>query len=122
MIYCLVKSGAPTDQNRNFDGDPPDVSHKNLVWMPYTRVPDPAFDPRTHRILPPQKAIQGDNVVESRAVIALTQQEIDDRDDAEVTSAVAVIKPLIMALNDGSFAPASNYTNAQLRQIIKDHR
>lgn len=122
MMHCLVKSGASTDHIRNFDGDPPDVSHKNLLWMPYIREPDPAFDRRTHRILPPLKAIQGDNVVESRAVIALTQQEIDDRDASEVTSALAVIKPLIMALNDGSFAPASNYTNAQLRQIIKDHR
>ncbi len=123
-IYIRVDNGVPSDRTHDFpDDDPPILaSVKKMVWFKYIKEPAPNYDVRTHKLAPAQKVISGDTVTESRAVEALTQQEIDDRDNGEIDHFMRLMKPVVLALNDGTFVPGSNYTNTQMRAIIKAHR
>ena len=123
-IYIRVDDGVPSSKLYDFpDDDPPVLAPvKKMVWFKYVKTPNPAFDPRTHKLGPSQKVIFDDTVTESSAVIKLTSQEITKRDNGEIDTFMRVMKPLVLALNDGTFVPGSNYTNAQMRAIIKAHR
>lgn len=54
------------------------------------------------------------------AYVPPTQDEINDEIYDQLTQQNKVLKALIMALNDGTFVPGSNYTNAQIKQGIKN--
>jgi hypothetical protein len=57
------------------------------MWRPYTRTPDPAFDPATHKLVDDPRVIADDGVTDSRSVVALTQQEIDDAaEEADISN------------------------------------
>jgi len=45
--------------------------------------------------------------------------EMERERKADVSKVDPFLKALVLALNDGSLVPGSNYTNQQLKQIIK---
>lgn len=46
-LYALVQSGE-VQRTKEFDGSPPDVSHKGFQWLPVVDGAQPAYDPMTH--------------------------------------------------------------------------
>lgn len=62
-----------------FTGPPPDVSHKDLVWLPFTPVLPPNYDPATQVREGPSYVVDipGNSVTQGWRVRAKTQQELD---------------------------------------------
>jgi len=68
-------------------------------------------------------------VITDDVVTLMSQAERDSVDLAEAetvknnlsTNLDRALKALIRSLNDGTFVPASGYTNPAIKQIIKDH-
>jgi len=56
-------------------------------------------------------------------IIDKSQAELDadaeQEKDKKAGNLDPILKALVLALNDGSLVPGSNYTNQQLKQIIK---
>jgi hypothetical protein len=50
-----------------------------------------------------------------------TDKELRDDKDGEVLNRLRFLKPLINALNDGTFVPGQNLTDAKLKKLLKDH-
>ena len=50
-----------------------------------------------------------------------TAEELDAEKDRSATDNFNMFKPLIMALNDGSFVPDSDYTVDQIKAKLKAH-
>ena len=50
-----------------------------------------------------------------------TAKELNSEKDGEVLDKLRILKPLIKALNDGTFVPGQNLTDAKLKKLIKDH-
>ena len=50
-----------------------------------------------------------------------TAKELNSEKDGEVLYRLGILNPLIKALNDGTFVPGQNLTNAKLKKLIKDH-
>jgi len=48
-----------------------------------------------------------------------SRENTEEVNNLLIASDRKLIKAIILALNDGSFIPGSNYTNAQLKAIIK---
>jgi len=48
-----------------------------------------------------------------------TAKELSSEKDGEVLDRLEILNPLIKALNDGTFVPGSNYTNAQIKAKLK---
>ena len=54
-------------------------------------------------------------------VRAKTAKELNSEKDGEVLNKLRIMKPLIKALNDGTFVPGQNLTDAKLKKLLKDH-
>ena len=50
-----------------------------------------------------------------------TAKELNSEKDSEVLYRLGILNPLIKALNDGTFVPGQNLTDAKLKKLIKDH-
>ena len=50
-----------------------------------------------------------------------TAKELNSEKDGEVLDRLKILKPLIKALNDGTFVPGQNLTDAKLKKLLKDH-
>lgn len=50
---------------------------------------------------------------------AVDAAEIDAQKDSLSTNIDRVVKALILSINDGSFIPNTNYTNLEIKNIIK---
>ena len=50
-----------------------------------------------------------------------TAKELNSEKDGEVLDKLRILKPLIKALNDGTFVPGQNLTDAKLKKLLKDH-
>ena len=50
-----------------------------------------------------------------------TVKELNSEKDGEVLDKLRILNPLIKALNDGTFVPGQNLTDAKLKKLIKDH-
>ena len=50
-----------------------------------------------------------------------TAKELNSEKDGEVLNKLRILNPLIKALNDGTFVPGQNLTDAKLKKLIKDH-
>ena len=50
-----------------------------------------------------------------------TVKELNSEKDGEVLYRLKILNPLIKALNDGTFVPGQNLTDAKLKKLIKDH-
>ena len=51
-----------------------------------------------------------------------TEQELEDEKGREASTDFAGMKSLINSLNDGSFIPDSDYTEAEIKDILKAQR
>ena len=50
-----------------------------------------------------------------------TAKELSSEKDSEVLYRLEILNPLIKALNDGTFVPGQNLTDAKLKKLLKDH-
>jgi len=50
-----------------------------------------------------------------------TAKELNLEKDGEVLYRLGILNPLIKALNDGTFVPGQNLTDAKLKKLLKDH-
>ena len=50
-----------------------------------------------------------------------TVKELNSEKDGEVLDRLRILNPLIKALNDGTFVPGQNLTDAKLKKLLKDH-
>jgi len=98
---------------------------KALGWLPVV-LTNPPFDSETQVRTGPIGGQVGDVVTGNADSVDVifsvrdkTAQELDDEKDAEAGQQLKTLKALGLALNDGSFVPGSNYTNTQLKAIIK---
>lgn len=110
------------DGDRRFrSGEPPVLKpEKGLRWLPII-VTNPTYDGNTQVKEGPVVTVNATDVTRVWTVRDKTAQELDEQKDREAINALRTVKPLIMALNDGSFVPGSNYTNGQMKAILKAH-
>ena len=50
-----------------------------------------------------------------------TAEELNSEKDGEVLERLRILKPLIKALNDGTFVLGQNLTDDKLKKLLKDH-
>ena len=98
---------------------------KDIGWLPVI-LTDPDFDPNTQVRSGPVGGQVGDSIPTNADDVSIvysvrnkTAQELDDEKDDRAAEQLQSLKALVLALNDGSFVPGSNHTNAQLKAIIK---
>jgi hypothetical protein len=82
MIYNLRFDDVLTDKLRELE-TPPDVSHKNMYWLPFIDERNPVYDPETHKLSPLERLVEGGNSVWRRTPVALTAQELADKQTAD---------------------------------------
>ena len=102
-----------------------DAELKAIGWLPVILI-NPAFDDATQIKTGPiggqlgdAVSVNADDVTVEFTVRNKTAQELDDEKDEQASNQLESLKALVLALNDGSFVPGSNHTNAQLKAIIK---
>ena len=100
-------------------------------YFPFANTPD--YSLVNWIINPDLAAIEGFPpkywIIAGDTVTLMSPAERDSVDLVEVetiknnlsTNLDRVLKALIISLNDGTFIPASGYTNPVIKQIIKDH-
>jgi hypothetical protein len=98
---------------------------KNIGWLPVNYV-NKTYDAATQVRTGPAGGQLGDNVSGdivdiTYTVTNKTASEIDAEKDVVVESILqnVVVAAVVSALNDGTFIPGSNYTEAQLAALIK---
>jgi hypothetical protein len=126
-LYVLLQNSDDSileevDGDKRFrSGTPPTLRpEKGMRWLPIT-ITNPAHDGTTQVKEGPVLTINADNVTRVWTVRDKTAQELDEIENDRTLHKLNLLKPLIKALNDGSFVPGSNHTNAQLKAIIKSH-
>ena len=90
--YALVKNGAVVDSKTLTDAEAAEFKPREIngvpMWRPYIRTADPAFDPAIEKLVDDPRVITDTDVTDSRSKVALTQQEIDDNQEANDLSAL----------------------------------
>ena len=126
-MYALIQTSTSdikevVDGNKRFrSGNPPTLNPaKDLHWLPFTKV-QPTYDSKTQVRTGPVEEVTAKEVTQTWTVRDKTAQEIDADVDDQAAAGVRTLKPLIMALNDGTFVLGQNYSNAQMKAIIKAH-
>ena len=101
-------------------GVPPVLkSEKGLRWLDLVVV-DPAQD--VDQIKEgPTVDITDTTYTRTWTVRAKTAKELNSEKDGEVLDRLRIMNPLIKALNDGTFVPGQNLTDAKLKKLLKDH-
>lgn len=88
--YALILTDTLTDTGKryDFDGTPPDLSHKNppMKLVPVVVSPDPAFDPAAEKLQRAADVITLTELTESQEVVAKTAQEQADYADQQDSS------------------------------------
>jgi hypothetical protein len=99
-------------------GTPPVLkSEKGLRWLDLVVVNPPVSVDQIKE--GPTVDITDTTYTRTWTVRDKTADELDaEKTDASVEE-LRRVKPLIMALNDGSFVPGSNYTNDQIKAKLK---
>jgi len=124
--YVLVENGTDAilkeiDGDREFrTGTPPDLTGKPFRWLPLVVV-DPPVDGATEVKEGPDISVTATEVTKTWTVRPKTQAELDDEKDrlAAIIMGEPGVVALVKALNNGSFIPGSNYTNAQMKAKIR---
>jgi len=99
-------------------GVPPVLkSEKGIRWLDLVVV-DPALGDNQIKT-GPTVDITDTTYTRTWIVRDKTADELDADKTADVARHFTGLKPLIMALNDGSFVPGSNYTDAQIKTKLK---
>jgi hypothetical protein len=91
---------------------------KGLKWLPLITTL-PIYDSNTETREGPVITVTPTQVTKVWTVRSKTAQELDTILNNTVIGQFTYLKPLIKALNDGSFIPGQNLTNSQLRAILK---
>ena len=101
-------------------GVPPVLkSEKGIRWLDLVVV-DPAQD--VDQIKEgPTVDITDTTYTRTWTVRAKTAKELNSEKDGEVLGRLRIMNPLIKALNDGTFVPGQNLTDAKLKKLLKDH-
>jgi hypothetical protein len=127
-MYALVKISTSevkqiVDRDKQFrSGTPPQLKPaKDLKWLPYSKV-KPSYDAETQVREGPVELVTSTEVSHTWTVRAKTAQELDDDADNDILDKMRLLKPLVMAINDGSLTVGGNKTNPQLKAILKAHR
>jgi len=126
MRYVLVDDATKeiireVDGAKEFrNGSPPDLTKKPFTWLPLVVV-DPTVDYATEKKEGPVDAVTDTECTRTWTVRGKTSEELASEKDKTANAAIQNMKALILALNDGSFVPGQNLTNAQLKAIIKAH-
>lgn len=83
--FALLISGSFVN-NYTSDDKPPDIPHKQVVWLPFVRSAAPALDTATQVLLGPTITIHADHVSSDYSVRQKTQIELDTNKQAHVDS------------------------------------
>lgn len=126
MRYVLVKN--VTDEIiKEVDGDkvflsgvPEVIANKPFRWLPLVVV-NPPVDTETEVKEGPVDVITATECTRTWTVREKTAQESSNLKDKQTIAKLRDLKIVISALNDGSFVPGQNYTNSQLKAIMKAH-
>lgn len=59
------------------------------------------------------------SLMDQAAMDAVDAAELESNNDSLATNLDRVVMALVLVLNDGSLIPGSNYTNLQIKNIIK---
>ena len=102
-------------------GKPPTLkSEKGIRWLELVVVNPVVGEGQIKE--GPAISISDTKYTRTFTVRDLTADELDSEKSSQVDFQFANhLKPLLMALNDGSFVPASNYTLDQIKTKLKDH-
>ena len=87
MLFGLLKGGIFTGEIKDFSAKPDPNPVKNLEWRPFRRGPNPSFNPAIQRLSDEVISVLPTEIVASRAVVALTQPELDRRDEGKIAGA-----------------------------------
>ena len=94
-----------------------------LGWLPQEIVGFTPFDPETQVRTGPVNVIMATKVKSTYTVRDMTAQEQEDKDNQEIGESNLmsdrIIKAFVRSINNGDFVPAQNYTNTQMRSIIR---
>jgi len=99
-----------------------DATLRVYDWLPEMNNKDSAFNPATEVWEdPPTQDIQSNKVLLTYTKRNKTAQELSDEKDAiaDVIMSEPGVVALAKALNDGSWVPGSNYSNAQMKAKIR---
>lgn len=110
MAKCLCDkaTGLPGPYSRLGD-----IDHNPTTHVVITVDHNP--DPRTERLNATQNGLRAATAAER------TAYDDDEKDkEADPGKIDSWLKAFALALNDGTFVPGSNYTPAQIKQIVKD--
>lgn len=119
MQFGLLKSSVFTGRIKDFVGAPPDISHKDMEWRVFRRNLDPSFDPAIQKLGPETFDVKPTEVVASRTVVALTQQELDGIDQGKILAGVLDLGFIVIKLVDALIAKntiAASDFDAETRQ------
>ena len=91
---------------RDYPTKPADIAHKLVKWLPVTRQ---------------SGAVASITVEANRVLIVYVIPAPPTADEiyAAKMQADPVLKAFAISLNKGTFVPNSNYTNTQMRNIVK---
>jgi hypothetical protein len=126
-MYVLVEDETnkileEVDGDKAFrSGVPPILkAEKQMRWLEFVLI-EPAVNRKTQVKEGPTIDTTATHYTRTWTIRAKTKQELDSDNDHEASQNLISFKPLLTALNDGSFIPGSNYSNEQLQRILKEH-
>ena len=123
-VFGLLQGGAFTGETKEFGSDtPPDISHKNLEWRAFRRAVNSAFDPAIEKLGPETFSVDPTEIVASRAVVALTQTELNNIDKGKIIAAMLDLGFIVVKLIDGLIAKVTivaGYFDTKTRQEYLD--
>ena len=107
MRYALIQNNAVTETRAMADNFNADAVRHKFDFRIINVQADPAFDPLTHKLLGWDYVINPASVDATRAIVALTQAEIDATTAAAADQAeIDQVKALVQNLMDGTVSDA----------------
>ena len=84
MLFGLIIRGLFTNEVQDFDTKPDPNPVKGHEWRAFRREANPMFDPATEKLGPETFDVQPSEIIASRAVVVLTQVELDGIDENKI--------------------------------------
>ncbi len=100
MKFGLLKFGVFTGEVKDFAVKPDPNPVKNLEWRPFRRAPAPGFDPATQKLSAEVVTVLPAEIVASRTTVALTQAELNKRDEGKIRAAMLDLGFVVIKLVD----------------------
>jgi hypothetical protein len=102
-------------------GTPPALPRKPFHWVPVIVV-KPSYSSATQIRTGPVEVVTSTELTRTWTVRDKTARELEAEGDTEDEDWFMRMKPLLVALNEGTFLPGSNYTKAKIKAIIRASR